>query len=229
MLPSIRVHDKHSALKQYLQEGRALRTEAVINNPQDFGSPRGLGHFDALVALGHTLNRRLLALERLSQDRFVPLDTGRPLGQSTVDPQGQRAPALRCGDPRVRAVLAAVAQHGQLPAGLANKTLRPRVATLLGVPLAAYSSARRSYDLRRLRLKGLLVRRPRSHSSALTTLGATVAVFFTKLYARCFRPGLAALVPDQPSPAPLAAALSAVATEVEALLVAAQFAPAPAP
>lgn len=228
VLPSIRVHYKHSALKQYLKEGRALRTETMINNPRDFGSPRGIAHFDALVALGHALNERLLAQERLSQDCFVPLEAVRPLGQSTVDAQGRRAPAVRFGDPRVMAVLAALAQHAHLPAGLANKTLRPRVAALLGLPLSAYSSARMSYDLRRLRLRGLLARRPKSHYYALTTLGTKVAVFFTKLYARCFRPGLAALVPDQPLPTPLACALTAVAGAIEALVVDAQFAPAAA-
>jgi hypothetical protein len=228
VLPSIRVHYKHSALKQYLKEGRALRTEAMINNPGDFGSPRGIAHFDALVALGHTLNGRLLAMARLSQDGFVPLEAVRPLGQPTVAARGRRAPALRFGDPRVMAVLAAVAQHAHLPAGLANRTLRPHVAALLGLPLRAYSSARMSYDLRRLRLKGLLRRRPKSHTYVLTPLGARVAVFFTKLYARCFRPGLAALVPDQPRPAPLARALTAVDDALHALVDEARFAPAAA-
>lgn len=74
----------------------------------------------------------------------------------------------------------------------------------------------------------LLRRRPRSHTYALTALGARVAVLFTKLYARCFRPGLAALVPDQARPTPLAQALSAVATAIEALVDDAQFAPAAA-
>ena len=55
-----------------------------------------------------------------------------------------------------------------------------------------------------------------------------MAVFFTKRYARCFRPGLAALVPDQPQPTPLAQALVAVATAIEALVDDAQFAPAAA-
>jgi hypothetical protein len=152
----------------------------------------------------------------------------RPLAQSTVDARGWRAPALRFGDPRVMAVLAAVAQHAHLPAGLANKTLRPQVAALLGLPLSAYSGARMSYDLWRLRLKGLLARRPKTHTYVLTPLGARVAVFFTKLYARRFRPGLAALVPDQPRPSPLAQALAAVDEAFQSLVDEARFAPAAA-
>jgi hypothetical protein len=83
-----------------------------------------------------------------------------------------------------------------------------------------------SYDLRRLRLKGRLERRPKSQTYGLTTLGTKVAVFFTKLAARLFRPGLAAIVPDQPLPSPLAHALTTVADLIDALVQEAQLAPA---
>ena len=84
VLPGIRIHYKHSALKQYLlkqylKEGRALRTETMINNPQDFASKRGIAQFDALVALGHTINRRLLMVEEISQDCFIALESVRRL------------------------------------------------------------------------------------------------------------------------------------------------------
>jgi hypothetical protein len=211
VMPSIRVHYKHSALKQYLKDGRALRTETMINNPHDFGSNRGIAHFDALVVLGHTLNRRLLEQERLSQDCFVPLGAVRALGQSTVGADGQRASALRFGDDRVMALMAALSRSAPLVGGLSNKSLRQPVADLLGLPTHAYSSAQMSYDLRRLRLKGLVQRVPRSQTYILTELGARVAVFFTTLHTRLFRPGLAALVPHQPLPSRLALALTAVA------------------
>ncbi len=222
VMPSIRIHYKHSVLKQYLKEGRALRTETMINNAQDFGSNRGIAHFDALVALGHTLNERLLEQERLSQDCYIPLATVRTLGQSTVAADGQRASALRFGDERVMALLAALTQFAHLVGGLANKTLRHAVADLLGVP--TYTSAQMSYDLRRLRLKGIVVRLPRSHRYVLTEIGAKVAVFFTKLATRLFRPGLAALVPDQPLPSPLAAALALVTDLIHAAVEDARFA-----
>lgn len=67
-----------------------------------------------------------------------------------------------------------------------------------------------SYDLRRLRLKGLIARIPHSHLYTLTELGVKVVIFFTKLYERLFRPGLAALVSDQPWPSDLAHALDTV-------------------
>jgi hypothetical protein len=56
-----------------------------------------------------------------------------------------------------------------------------------------------SYDLRRLRLHGLVYRLPRSNRYLLTPEGIRVAVFYSKLQSRLLRPLLAA---DQP-PAPL--------------------------
>ena len=221
VMPGIRIHYKHSALKQYLKEGRALRTETMINNPQDFASKRGIAQFDTLVALGHTINRRLLTVEEVSQDCFVALESVRRLGQSTVETGGQRASALRFGDERVMALMAALAQWGHIPAGLSNRTLRQHVAALLGDP--AYSSAHMSYDLRRLRLKGVIQRLPQSQTYVLTEFGVKVTQFFTKLYTRLFRPGLTAVVPDQPLPGALAEALTTVSDLINALVTEAQL------
>ena len=193
----------------------------MINNPQDFASKRGLAQFDALVALGHTINQRLLAVEEVSQDCFVGLQSVRRLGQSTLEAGGQRASALRFGDERVMALLAALAHWGHIPAGLSNRTLRQHVAALLGDP--AYSSAHMSYDLRRLRLKGVLQRRPHAQTYVLTAFGVKVTQFFTKLYTRLFCPGLAASVPDHPLPCALAEALTTVADLIHALVAEAQL------
>ena len=75
--------------------------------------------------------------------------------------------------------------------GFTNRSLRARVATLLGVP---YSMGQMSYDLRRLRLKGLITRLPRSNTYVLTPDGQRVAIFYTKLHNRLLRP-LAAIRP----------------------------------
>ena len=73
-----------------------------------------------------------------------------------------------------------------------------------------------SYDLRRLRLKGLLQRIAQSHRYRLTSLGIKVVTFFTRLYERVFRPGLAAMVAEQPWPSDLAQALNQVVEIIQA-------------
>ena len=49
-----------------------------------------------------------------------------------------------------------------------------------------------SYDLRRLRLHGLIQRLPRKNTYVLTSHGIRVAVFYTKLQNRLLRPLLEA-------------------------------------
>jgi hypothetical protein len=209
--PIIRIHYKHSALKQYLKDGRALRTEMVFNNTLDFGILRGVQHFAELVRLGSHFNDRLLEQEQISQDCFLSLQEMRKLGQSCLSEDGQRASALRFADPRTMAVLEVLACHAYIPKEIGNSSLRGAVAQRLEGVLDTYSSAQMTYDLRRLRLKGLIERIDHSHRYHLTVLGMKVVTFFTKLYHRLFAPGLAALLPDQTFPSDLANALNQVA------------------
>jgi len=208
--PIIRIHYKHSALKQYLKDGRALRTEMVFNNTLDFGILRGLQHFTELTELGRHFNDRLLEQEGISQDCFLSLQEMRKLGQSSRMEDGQRASALRFADPRTMAVLEVLACHAYIPQEIGNRSLRGAVAQRLEGVLETYSSAQMTYDLRRLRLKGLIERIENSQSYHLTDLGLKVVTFFTKLYHRLFAPGLAALLPNQTFPSDLANALNRV-------------------
>jgi hypothetical protein len=190
----------------------------VINNAADFGLNRGiLDNWEALVGLARQCNERMLEQLRLSQDCFVPLGEVRLVGQPTRLENGQRVSALPFTDERVMALLAALACHGFIPGELTNKTLRPHVAQFLNVSPEAYTSAQMSYDLRRLRLTGLVTRLPNSHTYRLTELGSKIAIFYTKLYQRVFRPGLSACVPEHLLPFPLVEALKSVASEINAL------------
>jgi hypothetical protein len=209
--PIIRIRYKHSALKQYLKDGRALRTEMVFNNTQDFGVQRGLKNFPRLVELGYQFNDRLLAQEQIGQDCFVSLQEMRTLSQSTLTADGQRASALHFADDRIMAVLEILAGQAYIPKEIGNRSLRQAVAQRLEGILEPYSSAQMTYDLRRLRLKGLIERVEHSHRYHLTDLGIKVVIFFTKLDHRLFAPGLAALPPDPTFPTDLAIALKRVA------------------
>jgi hypothetical protein len=56
------------------------------------------------------------------------------------------------------------------------------------------------------------------HHYQLTPYGRKVALFFTRLHARVFRPGLAALDPGVLIPSPLAEALTKVEQEIDHLI-----------
>jgi hypothetical protein len=75
-----------------------------------------------------------------------------------------------------------------------------------------------TYDLRRLRLKGLIHRLPKTHRYTATTYGLKVAFFYAKLYLRILRPNWPALLPvDDGLPRPLRAALEQLDREIEKL------------
>jgi hypothetical protein len=76
-----------------------------------------------------------------------------------------------------------------------------------------------TYDLRRLRLKGLISRPPRAHRYFLTPHGWKVARLMTRLEARVFRPALAAFE-EHPAALPpkLSLALNRVDAQLDALI-----------
>jgi hypothetical protein len=193
--PTIQAHYRHSKIKQYFKEGRALRTETTINDPNDFGVGRLLtaDNWSALLSVGRQTNDRLLAHELAACDCMPdPQTFARLVSPSTQD--GLPAPALRFGDPRVMALLSCLCSFGHLFTGLTNRTLRD----LMGGLIPAYSASQMTYDLRRLRGKGLIRRVPRSHRYQVTEQGRRIAVFFTKTYTRILDPGLAELDPRLP-------------------------------
>jgi len=53
---------RHSRIKQYLKDGRALRIETVINDPGDLGCLRRLQHLDELQARARAVNTALLVV-----------------------------------------------------------------------------------------------------------------------------------------------------------------------
>ena len=58
---------KHSRIKQYLKDGRALRIETVINDTYDLGCQRRLHNLPELQTKARAANRRLLDTERVGQ------------------------------------------------------------------------------------------------------------------------------------------------------------------
>ena len=105
---------------------------------------------------------------------------------------GQRTGALRFGDGRVMALAGALCLTVQAIAGFNNRSLRALVGELLG---STYTSAQMTYDLRRLRLHGLIARVPKSNTYFLTPQGLRVALFYTKVHDRLLTPLLGADTP----------------------------------
>jgi hypothetical protein len=194
VIPSLHVDYKHARIKQYHKEGRALRTETTINDTRDFAIGKRLPNLPALRAVGFAANRRLLDVQQLSHDCLIGEEAFSRVTRPQVV-QGQRVAALPFADPRVQALFSVVVLYCLLPKGFANKDLRAPLAALLGLDPSRLTPGKMTYDLRRLRLHGLVARIPHTQRYRLTPEGLRMALFFTRVYGRILRPGLARIMP----------------------------------
>lgn len=217
--PSLHINYKQFDLKQYFKQGRGLRTEGTFRNPNDFGVNKGLSNLPYLQQLGRHINRRLLEVERVSHNCGLSADSIQRVVQPTQTEEGEKAPGLRFGQPRVMALFVALTMFQHLIDGFQNRDLREQVASLLGVGLEGYSPSQMTYDLRRLRRKGLIFRQRASNRYFLTPYGWKVSRLFARLEARVFRPAMAAFANQITGlPPPLRAALDKVDAQLDALI-----------
>ena len=217
----LNVFYKHSRIKQYLKDGKAMRIETVINSPRDLRCHARLHNLDELQAKARAANHRILEAERAGQGTVLASPAFERIAHPSVDTDGRRTPALRFGDPRVMALAGARRTTLLAATGITNKSLR---ALMTGLLHDRYTPGQMTYDLRLLRLTGLIRRIEHANRYVLTPDGIKVAVFYTKLHNRLLRPLLAA---DQPqAPAELRAALRAIDQHIDGYITRARLSPA---
>jgi hypothetical protein len=202
VIPSLHIDYKNTRIKQYFKQVPEVRevgarTETTINNTRDFSIGKRLCNLPALRQVGFQANRRVLEVERLSQDCAVGEEAMLKLNRP-VEVSGQRAAALRITDLRVLALWHLLVWFRLLPCGFANRDLRAQLAVLTGQDPNHVTQGKMTYDLRRLRLHGMIERIPRTHRYQVTDFGFRAALFFTRTHARLYRPGLAEVLPNAP-------------------------------
>jgi len=90
---------KHSRIKEYLKEGRALRIETVVNSPTDLGVQRRLRNLAELIDKARSANRRLLDIQRGRQGCAIETALWERISQPSLE-EGRRTGAIRFGDQR---------------------------------------------------------------------------------------------------------------------------------
>jgi hypothetical protein len=210
VVPSLHVDYKSSRIKRYFKQVPQVAqvgvgTETTINNTRDFYIGKRLCNLPALRQVGFQANRRLLEVEYLSHDCAVGEEAMQQLNRP-LEVNGQRTSALRTTDRRVLALWHLLAWFRLLPCGFANRDLRDQLAVLTGQTPTIITQGRMSYDLRRLRLHGMIERIPQTHRYRVTSFGFRAALFFTRVHARLYRPCAAEMTnhaPPQSAPLPL--------------------------
>jgi hypothetical protein len=193
---------KDNRIKQYFKQVPevrevAARTETTINNTRDFHIGKRLCNLSALRQVGFAANRRLLEVERLSHDCAVGEEALHQLNRPVIV-NGQRTSALRTTDLRVLALWHLLVWFRLLSCGFSNRDLREQLAVLTGQMPNTITPGRMTYDLRRLRLHGMIERIPKTHRYRVTSFGLRAALFFTRAHARLYRPVVAEIMPNGP-------------------------------
>jgi hypothetical protein len=203
VIPSLHCDYKNTRIKIYHKEERALRIETTINDTRDFEIGKRLHNLPVLREVGFNANRRLLDVLHTSHDCAVGEDAFTSLN-NPIHVGSQRVSALPFAQPRVRALLSALVLFSVQVRGFSNRDLRQFVAPLLGIDLSLMTQGRMTYDLRRLRLHGLIETIPHTHRYRVTDDGMRAALFYTRAYNRLLRPALSELNdPDSALPVSL--------------------------
>ena len=199
VVPSLHVDYKKTRIKQYHKEGQALRTETTINDTRDFAIGRRIENLPELRKIGFAANRRLLDVQRIGHDCFIGEAAFQDM-QRPITVNDQRAAALRFADPRVQALLHVLLLFLLVQGTFTHKDVREHLAPLLGINPSQLPPGRITYDLRHLRLHGLTERIPKTHRYRITPKGLRTATFYTGLYNRSLRTGLAVISPRATNP-----------------------------
>src|SRR5664280_1070862 len=127
-------------------------------------------------------------------------------------------PGLRLGQQRSHALLAALLLFRLQPNGFRNTDMRTLAAQLRGLPAHDVSPGQITYDLRRLRVRGLIERIPHSHRYRVTDLGLHTAMLITRVQERLLPTGLAHLTDPSATTSPLRTAARAYEAAIDNLI-----------
>ena len=207
-------------VKQYHKQGVALRTETTINDTRDFGIGKRLHNLPALREVGFRANRRLLAVQRISHDPAI--------GEAAFTACRSTSPSSTAAVSRLSASTTSASRpcsppwscSVSCPTGSPTATCAPTWRPSSACNADSMTAGPMTYDLRRLRLHGLIERIPHTHRYRPTEFGFNTAVFFAHAN-RFLRHGMADTV-DPTSP--IASALRHVNAEADRIAQRAQLA-----
>jgi hypothetical protein len=201
--PYLSLYYKKTQVRQYLKEGRALRTETTVNQPRDVKIGKELTDLAALPEVGCNANRRLPGAGCISHDPAAGAAALDALTSPVISTTCTYIPGMRFTSHRVPALLSACCALALRPAGFTSRDLRHYLAPQLGKTAEDMTSRQISYDLRRLRAHQIIERTPHSRSYQVTPEGLTIALFLTRVTQRFLIPGLAQLTSTGPPGSPL--------------------------
>jgi hypothetical protein len=166
----------------------------------DYGVKKAVENLPRLrQAMGAVIDN-YLDVQQDILETFVDRGQLRKPAEPTVMENGKRIPGLKIDHPRQLAVMHALVRFANIAAGsqFCTRDLHGHVAEALGVTTDQYTLGSLSYDISKLRAKGLVKKVERSRRYRLTQEGYSLCVVFLKLFERIYAPLTAGLLQSVP-------------------------------
>jgi len=199
-LTVFKIHCGSLTLKMYTKGARVLRIEVIAHNLRDQQQwhrslpalPEIAGHLRDILERFLTVVRCVDAAT-LEDGTLEALPLPSQVGQS-------RVAGIDVNRPRMVAVLQAVVALSTIPSGLSSQELAAKVRELRGQSEVEYTPRQASYDLKKLRFKGLVERVGKSRRYAPTVPGLRTMAAVGIVREQVLKPILAKACHPEPHP-----------------------------
>ena len=179
---------RNSFLKQYQKAATFLRMELVSNNVRDFGLKKSLAHWDAMRQRFQEITDRFAGVQAQNLNVHGQLDVLARLAQPVI--QGKtKVSGIKLEHKRILRLLEVLLQGagGHLKRWTTAQ-LRQTVLDQCGLKEKDYSLNQIRYDLRKIRLHGLIERIPHTHAYRFTQRGQKLTLLLIQLRKRIYGP-----------------------------------------
>jgi len=197
----LRTWCRNSFLKQYEKAATFLRLELVSNNVRDFRLKKSLAHWEAMRARFREITDRFAAVQAQNLNVHGQFDVLARLAQPVI--QGQtKVSGIKLEQKRILRLLEVLLQGagGHLKVWTTAR-LRNTVLDQCSLKQKDYTLNQIRYDLRKLRLHGLIQRVPHSQAYRFTQKGYKLALLLIQLRRRIYGPVAFGIFRHRPAPA----------------------------
>jgi hypothetical protein len=192
---------RNSFLKQYEKAATFLRLELVSNNVRDFRLKKSLAYWDAMRERFQQITDRFAAVQAQNLNVHGQFDVLARLAQPVI--QGKtKVSGIKLEQKRILRLLEVLLQGagGHLKVWTTAQ-LRHTVLDQCSLNQKDYTLNQIRYDLRKLRLHGLIERLPHRQAYRFTQKGYKLALLLIQLRRRIYGPVAFGIFRHRPAPA----------------------------
>jgi len=195
-----RTYYKHSFLKQYEKADTFLRQEIVCNNLKDFGLKKSLPHWEPMRERFQQITDRFADTQAQQLNVHGQFDVLAVLAKPVV--QGKtKVAGIKLESTRLMRLLELLIRGaGGHFRKWTTAQLHAAVLEAYNLKPKAYTLNQLRYDIRKLRLHGLIERLPKSYSYAFTDKGTKLSILMVQLRKRIYGPLGYGLCRNRPNP-----------------------------